>query len=147
MIIGFGSDPNASDLRAALMGHAVALGHHVVDLGSDDPVYAHTAVRVAEEVVAGRLDRGVLLCGTGIGMSIAANKVDGAYCALVADSYQARRAQLSNNANLIAVGALVTGPELAKVLLEEYLSHEFDPGSRSAVKVDAIRSYESRATA
>jgi ribose 5-phosphate isomerase B len=142
MILGFGSDPNATQLRQELMARASALGHDVVDFGSDDPIYAHTAIVVAQAVVAGHLDRGVLVCGTGIGVSIAANKVPGAYCALVSDVYQARRAQLSNNANLIAMGAQVIGPELAKCLLEEYLKESFDPGSRSAPKVAAITDYE-----
>ena len=87
MIIGFGSDPNASDLKLVLMTHARELGHEVLDFGSDDPIYPHTAIKVAEEVVAGRVDRGVVLCGTGIGVSIAANKVPGAYCALLGDVY------------------------------------------------------------
>jgi ribose 5-phosphate isomerase B len=143
MIIGFGCDPNASDLKSALMAHAREPGHEVRDLGSDDPIYPHTAIRVAEEVVAGRVDRGVVLCGTGIGVSIAANKVPGAYCALLADVYSAQRAQLSNNANMIAMGAQVVGIEVAKCLLAEYLSHRFDPGSRSAPKVAAISEYES----
>ena len=142
MILGFGSDPNAALLRQELMASASALGHDVVDFGSDDPIYAHTAIVVAQAAVSVRLDRGVLVCGTGIGVSIAANKVPGAYCALVSDVYQARRAQLSNNANLIAMGAQVIGPELAKCLLEEYLKESFDPGSRSAPKVAAITDYE-----
>jgi ribose 5-phosphate isomerase B len=143
MIIGFGSDPNATDLKLALMAHARDLGHEVRDFGADDPIYPHTAIKVAEEVVAGRVDRGVVLCGTGIGVSIAANKVPGAYCALLGDVYQAQRAQLSNNANMIAMGAQVVGIEVAKCLLAEYLSHHFDPGSRSAPKVAAISEYES----
>ena len=85
IIIGFGSDPNATDLKLALMAHARELGHEVRDFGADDQIYPHTAIKVAEEVVAGRVDRGVVLCGTGIGVSIAANKVPGAYCALLGD--------------------------------------------------------------
>ncbi len=142
MIIGFGSDPNAADLKSALMAHARELGHEVLDLGSDDPIYPHTAIDVAKEVVAGRVERGVVLCGTGIGVSIAANKVPGAYCALLSDVYQAQRAQLSNNANMIAMGAQVVGIEVAKCLLAEYLSHRYDPESRSAPKVAAICEYE-----
>ena len=144
MNIGFGCDPNASELKGALMAHARELGHEVVDFGSDDPIYPQTAIKVAEAVVAGRVDRGVVLCGTGIGVSIAANKVEGAYCALLTDVYQAKRAQLSNNANMIALGAQVIGVEVAKCLLSEYLSHTYDPASRSAPKVAAIYEYESR---
>ncbi len=146
MNIGFGCDPNATELKKALMEHARALGHEVVDFGGDDPIYAHTAIKVAEAVAAKRVDRGVVMCGTGIGVSIAANKVDGAYCALLSDVYQAQRAQLSNNANMIAMGAQVIGVEVAKCLLSEYLSHTFDPNSRSGPKVAAIGEYESRVT-
>jgi ribose 5-phosphate isomerase B len=142
MIIGFGCDPNATDLKSALMTHAQELGHDVVDFGSEDPIYPNTAIKVATEVVAGRVDRGVVLCGTGIGVSIAANKVPGAYCALLGDIYQAQRAQLSNNANMVAMGAQVVGVEVAKCLLAEYLSHSFDPDSRSGPKVAAISTYE-----
>lgn len=142
MIIAFGCDPNATALKLVLMDHASQLGHQVLDLGSNDPIYANTAVEVAENVASGRADRGVLLCGTGIGVSISANKVEGAYCALVSDIYQAQRAQLSNNANIIAMGAQVLGAELAKCLLSEYLNNGFDRSSRSASKVAAIEDYE-----
>jgi ribose 5-phosphate isomerase B len=145
MNIGFGCDPNATELKEALMAKARELGHEVQDFGSDDPIYPHTAIKVAEAVAAGRVDRGVVLCGTGIGVSIAANKVDGAYCALISDVYQAQRATLSNNANMIAMGAQVIGVEVAKCLLSEYLAHSYDPVSRSAPKVAAIYEYESEA--
>lgn len=81
-----------------------------------------------------KIARGILICGTGIGVSIAANKVPGAYAALVNNVYQAQRAQLSNNANIITLGAQVTGIELAKCLVKEYLSVTFDPESRSMPK-------------
>ena len=89
-----------------------------------------------------KIARGILICGTGIGVSIAANKVPGAYAALVNNVYQAQRAQLSNNANIITLGAQVTGIELAKCLVKEYLSVTFDPGSRSMPKVARITEYE-----
>lgn len=142
MKIAFGSDPNAAELKHILMDYTQSLGHEVSDLGSDDVVYANVAFTVAEAVVAGEYDRGVVICGTGIGISISANKVKGAYCALVSDAYQAERAQLSNNANLIALGAQVTGPELAKLLVRTYLANTFDPNSRSKPKVDRISDYE-----
>jgi ribose 5-phosphate isomerase B len=144
MKIAFGSDPNADELKQQLMTMTKDLGHHVEDLGSTDPIYAHVAGTVAESVAAGHHDRGVVLCGTGIGVSIAANKVKGAYCALLSDSYSAERAQLSNNANMVAMGAQVIGPEVAKTLLARYLSVSFDPEGRSAVKVAAISDYEMR---
>lgn len=142
MKLVFGCDPNATDFKKILMAHAEQLGHEVTDFGSDDPVYANTAIKVAEAVASGTFDRGVVVCGTGIGVSIAANKVKGAYCALLSDVYQAQRAQLSNNANLIAMGAQVMGAEVAKCLLETYLDNIFDPNSRSAPKLARIYEYE-----
>ena len=144
MKLAFGCDPNATALKMALMEKAESLGHEVADLGAEDPIYANVAVQVAEYVVDGHADRGVLVCGTGIGVSIAANKVRGAYCACVTDVYQAQRATLSNNADLISMGSQVLGVETAKVLLGEYLGHEFDAGSRSAPKVARIREFEAQ---
>ena len=145
MKIAFGCDPNASELKQALISKAQDLGHEVKDFGSDDPIYANVAVAVAEAVAAGEYDRGVVVCGTGIGVSIAANKVKGAYCACVTDIYQAQRATLSNNANMIAIGAQVVGIKSAEMFLEEYLKYEFDPNSRSKDKVARICEYEGEA--
>lgn len=138
MKLAFGCDPNATDLKHALMDKAASLGHEVVDFGSDDPIYANVAASVARAVAAGEADRGVVVCGTGIGVSIAANKVKGAYCALLSDAYSAQRATLSNNANVVAMGAQTMGVETAKVLLEQYLAHSYDPNSRSGAKVARI---------
>jgi ribose 5-phosphate isomerase B len=82
------------------------------------------------------------MCGTGLGASIAANKVPGVYCALLTDAYQAERATLSNNANVIALGAQVTGPKLARLLVREYLAREYVPGGRSEPKITRISEYE-----
>ncbi|MFZ3070855.1 MAG: RpiB/LacA/LacB family sugar-phosphate isomerase [Anaerolineaceae bacterium] len=142
MKIVIGCDPNAVEFKKQLIQFIIGLGHECVDYGSDDPIYANTAFRVAEDVASGKFDRGVLLCGTGIGMAIAANKVKGAYAANVSNIYQAKRAQLSNNANIITLGAQVLGIELAKCLVEGYLSSTFDPQSRSKPKVDRITQYE-----
>lgn len=142
MKIAIGCDPNAAELKQELKAFISGLGHECVDFGGDDPIYANTAVRLAKAVAAGECDRGVLICGTGIGVSIAANKVKGAYAALVNNVYQARRAELSNHANIITLGAQVTGAELAKCLVAAYLKEEFDPQSRSAPKVRRICEYE-----
>jgi ribose 5-phosphate isomerase B len=142
MLIGFGCDPNAAALKAVLMDYAIELGHQVRDFGSQDPIYPRTAVSVAERVARGDVDRGVVLCGTGIGVSIAANKVPGAYCALLTDGYQAERAQLSNNANMIAIGAQITGEESAKRLLMSYLAVTYQASARSAPKLAELYSYE-----
>ncbi|PNH78942.1 RpiB/LacA/LacB family sugar-phosphate isomerase [Arthrobacter sp. AFG20] len=145
MLVGFGCDPNASALKTVLMQYAVELGHEVRDYGSEDPLYPRTAVNVAEGVAGGEVDRGVVMCGTGIGVSISANKVKGAYCALLTDAYQAVRAQLSNNANMIALGAQITGPESAKRLLHDYLENTYQPSERSTPKLDELQRIENRA--
>jgi len=140
--VAIGCDPNAVDLKEVLRRHLVELGHEVEDFGSDDPVYANTAIRVAEAVAAGTHNRGVLLCGTGIGVSISANKVAGAYAALVADPYSAERAQKSNNANIICMGSQTTGAEVAKYLLSIFMGSEYSPGGRSEPKIQRIYDYE-----
>lgn len=144
MRIAIGCDPNASACKEALIPFIQSLGHEVADFGSEDTIYANTAIRVAQAVADRAYDRGVLICGTGIGVCIAANKVKGAYAALVNDVYQAQRAELSNHANIITLGAQVTGIELAKCLVKEYLSHTYDPNSRSAPKVQRICDYEQK---
>lgn len=142
MKIAIGCDPNATEFKKELIPFVEGLGHEVKDFGSDDPIYANTAITLAEAVAAGEYDRGILICGTGIGVCIAANKVKGAYAALLNNVYQAQRAELSNNANIITMGAQVMGIELAKCLVKEYLSVTFDPNSRSAPKVQRIYDYE-----
>ena len=142
MKIAIGCDPNAADFKKQLIPFIEQLGHEVVDFGSDAPIYANTAIELAEAVARGECERGVLICGTGIGVSIAANKVKGAYAALVNNVYQAQRATLSNNANIITMGAQVTGIELGKCLVKEYLANTFDPKSRSLPKVQRICDYE-----
>lgn len=142
MKIAIGCDPNATDLKEKIKKLIESLGHEITDYGSDDAIYANVAIALAADVAAGKHDRGILICGTGIGMSIAANKVKGAYAALITDIYQAQRASLSNNANIITLGAFVTGVELAKALVKEYLSLSFDPESSSAPKVNRITMYD-----
>lgn len=142
MKIAFGSDPNATEFKKVLMEYASELGHEVFDLGSDDTIYANVAIECAQAVANKEYDRGILVCGTGIGVSIAANKVKGAYAACVHDVYQAQRAQLSNNANIITMGSQVIGIELAKCMIKEYLNLTFDPNSRSKDKVARITEFE-----
>ena len=142
MKVVFGSDPNATEFKYALMEFVKGLGYEVFDLGSDDPIYANVAIACAKAVAAGEYERGILVCGTGIGVSIAANKVKGAYAACVHDIYQAQRAQLSNSANIITMGSQVVGIELAKCMVKEYLALTFDPNGRSKSKVERIYEYE-----
>ncbi len=140
--IAIGCDPNAKTEKSALVRHLVEQGYDVADFGSDDPIYANVAVKVAEAVAAKSYDRGILICGTGLGMSLAANKVKGAYAALVSDVYSAERARKSNDANIVCFGALTLGPKLIEKLVDTFLTSEFQPGCTSQPKVDKIREYE-----
>ena len=97
---------------------------------------------VAEAVAAKKYDRGILLCGTGIGVSIAANKVKGAYAALISDVYSAQRARLSNDANIACMGAFTTGNKVRELLVDAFLGNEFEPGCASQPKVDAYVKYD-----
>lgn len=101
----------------------------------NDQIYPDVAVTVSERVAAGEVDRGVLVCGTGLGMSITANKVPGVRAALVHDTYSAERAQLSNNAQVITMGARVIGPVLAQKIVETWLDHQYVENERSGSKV------------
>jgi ribose 5-phosphate isomerase B len=140
--IAIGCDPNAKDLKDVVVKHLGDLGFTCTDYGSDDPVYANVAFRVAEAVARGEHDRGILLCGTGIGMSIAANKVPGAFAALCSDAFSAERARKSNNANIMTLGSQVIGPELAKVLVTAWMNADYTPGGRSDAKVKRIAEYD-----
>ncbi len=139
--VAIGCDPNASELKEVVKEHLTELGYEWEDYGSDDPVYANVAIRVAEAVAAGKHDRGILICGTGIGMSIAANKVPGAYAALCSDAYSTDRSRKSNNANIMTLGSQVTGYMLAKTLVTVWMNAEYTPGGRSEPKIQRIYEY------
>lgn len=142
MKIAVGCDPNAESYKQEMIAYIKALGYEVTDFGSDDVIYAHTAIRVAESVASKEHDRGVLFCGTGIGVMLAANKVKGAYAANVNNVYSAKRACLSNNCNIITLGSQVTSNMLGKELIETYLDQTYEYNERSGKKVDAIVEYE-----
>jgi len=111
-----------------------------------DEFYAETAERAGKAIIAGAFDRGVLICGTGIGMSIGANKVRGIRAALTHDTYSAERAAKSNDAQIITLGARVVGPELAKAIVDMYLNSAFDPAGPSAANVAALDAVDRRET-
>lgn len=140
--IALGCDPNAGDLKEIIKKQIVELGYEWQDYGSDDPIYANVAIAVAEAVAAGKHDRGILVCGTGIGVSIAANKVKGARAALCSDVYSTERSIKSNNANIMTMGSQVTGSELAKSLVKVWLNAEWETGTRSEPKVKRIDEYD-----
>ena len=117
----------------------------VIDVGvaaNETTAYPHIAVTAARMVAEGRADRALLICGTGLGVAISANKVPGIRAVTAHDVYSVQRAILSNDAQVLCVGERVIGLELARVLVKEWLSHRFDPQSASAAKVAAISEYE-----
>ena len=109
-----------------------------------DKFYADLADRVACDVINGSYDRAILICGTGIGVCISANKVSGIRAAHCHDTYSAERASLSNNAQIITMGARVVGSELAKSIASEFLRHTFDQEGRSAGNVQAINDVDNK---
>ncbi|MFS0890936.1 ribose 5-phosphate isomerase B [Peribacillus frigoritolerans] len=145
MKIGLGSDHNAFDMKDSLKEYIKELGHEVVDYGSEDSCteidYPGVAFQVANDINEQKLDRAILVCGTGIGMAIAAGKVPGIRAALCHDTYSAERAQKSNDAQVLTMGAKVIGIEPAKNVVKVYLESKF-PGGNSARKVKQIMAKE-----
>ncbi|MEO1771511.1 ribose 5-phosphate isomerase B [Candidatus Enterococcus ferrettii] len=144
MKIGLGSDHNAFEMKNQLKAHIESKGIEVVDYGcysTEEVDYPNVAFNVANGVVGKEIERGILFCGTGIGMAMAANKIPGVRAAQVHDTYSAERAQLSNNAQIITLGSKVVGIEVAKKIVDEYLSVHFE-GGNSARKIDQIMEKE-----
>lgn len=142
--IALGCDEAGFPLKEVLRRHLLDLGLEVADYGCEAQVtidYPDIALAVARDIARGKLHRGILVCGTGIGMAIAANKVPGAYAAQAHDTYSAERARKSNNAQIITLGARVVGPELAKQIIDHWLESEFSGGS-STRKVEKIAAAE-----
>lgn len=118
----------------------------VTDVGvirDENTAYPHVAVAAAKLVAEGKADRALLVCGTGLGVAISANKVKGIRAVTAHDSFSVERSVLSNNAQVLCMGQRVIGIELARRLVREWLGYSFDTASPSAEKVDAIHSYES----
>jgi len=121
---------------------------NVIDIGvpetADQRAYPHIAVDAAKLVSSGKADRAILICGTGLGVAISANKVPGIRAVTAHDSFSVERAVLSNNAQVLCMGERVVGIELARRLAKEFLGYTFDPKSASAEKVQAIMDHESK---
>ncbi|GAB2820817.1 ribose-5-phosphate isomerase [Streptomyces daliensis] len=142
-----GSDSAGFDDKEALKRDLEASGlvARVRDAGvgsGQDTAYPHVAVDAARLVADGSFDRALLVCGTGLGVAISANKVPGIRAVTAHDSFSVERAVLSNDAQVLCLGQRVIGLELARRLVREWLTYTFDPTSASAAKVDAIRSYD-----
>ena len=139
--VAIGCDPNAATMKEIIKSQLDGLGYTVKDFGSEDPIYARVAFAVGEAVATKSCDRGILLCGTGIGMSIAANKVPGIYAALCADTYSAERAVKSNNSNVLTIGAFTIGIEVAKQIVRTWMEARWEPGTASEPKVACYMEY------
>lgn len=147
MKIAVAGDSVGAELAHTLAEHLKGR-HEVAELSTpeneDEKLYAHLTDRVASQVRDGVYDKGILVCGTGIGVCISANKVAGIRAALTHDTYSAERAALSNNAHIITMGARVIGPELAKAIADAFLAQTFDEAGRSAPNVKAIDAVEAK---
>lgn len=144
MKIVVGSDHGGFDLKEVLKNHLIQKGFDVIDVGAYDTNsvdYPDIAVKACEKVTNGECAWGVLVCGTGIGISMAANKVSGIRCALVSNEYSAEMTKRHNNANMLAFGGRVTGPDLAKNILDAYIKAEFE-GGRHQNRIDKISAIE-----
>lgn len=142
--VALGCDEAAYDMKQAMVEHVRSLGHEVEDFGTHnaEPVlYPDIAFAAAHAVKEGRVDRAILICGTGIGVAISANKVPGIRAAQAHDTYSAERARKSNDAQVLTMGARVIGVELAKKIAESFLESDFGGGGSQA-KVDRIKAYE-----
>ena len=144
--IVIGADHMGLPLKDAIRDYLLKKGYQVDDMGvtTGDPVdYPDVGAKVAEAVGAGQYERGILVCGTGAGMAIVANKVPGVRAVSVQDPYTAERAVASNNAQIVTFGAQIIGPQVAEKLIDIWLASEFQ-GGRSAPKVAKIDSLDEK---
>ncbi len=145
MLIALGSDHAGYRLKEDIAAFLKSEGWEILDFGafSEESVdYPEKAREVAYAVTSGKCDRGILFCGTGIGMCMTANKVPGIRAALCSESYSARLSREHNDANILALGGRTLGVELAKEIVLVWLESEFDPQSRHARRVRMIESHE-----
>lgn len=144
MRIGIGNDHVAIELKNTIKEHLEQQGYEVVDFGTNSPErfdYPISGYKVGKAVASGDVDLGVLICGTGVGISLAANKVHGIRACVCSDPYSAKLSREHNNTNIIAFGARVVGPELAKMIVNEWLGATFQ-GGRHQRRIDMLAEIE-----
>ena len=145
MTIAIGCDHGALDLKNMLVGYLTAKGHEVTDFGThtlDSCDYPDFAAAAARAVAQGQCERGIVLCTTGIGVSIAANKIDGIRCALLSDVVTARLTREHNDTNMMAMGAGIVAPLLAKEIVDTWLTTEFSQGPRHINRIAKVMALE-----
>lgn len=141
------ADDAAFELKDVIVAHLRERGFEVEDLGymrENDTYYAGVAFNLAKKIQNREAEQGILICGTGLGMAMMANKVEGVFAGTCHDTYSAERLRKSNDANVLTMGARVIGPELAKKVVDAWIDSEFSGGS-SAPKVDLMRQLEKEA--
>ena len=146
MRVAFGCDHAGWPLRAPILAELRMSGFDIVDCGSEEPVpgddYPDVAAAVGRAIVKGEADRGVLVCGSGVGASIAASKLTGVRCALCHDPFSAHQGVEDDDMNVIALGARVIGPELAVELVRDFLRARFSGAERHRRRVEKIAALE-----
>lgn len=144
MRVAIDCDDAATELKQVICRHLADRGVEVADLdyqGQGAALYPEIGYHLAEQVGAKKFDRGILICGTGLGMAMIANKVEGVFAGTCHDVFSAERLKKSNDANVLTLGARVIGPELAKCIVDAWLASEFQGGG-STVKVEQMRELE-----
>ncbi|HCS95040.1 MAG TPA: ribose 5-phosphate isomerase B [Clostridiales bacterium] len=147
MKVAIACDHAALELKNAVKKHLTDRGFEVVDFGINEPGsvdYPDYALPVAEAVAGGKADKGILICGTGIGMSICANKVKGIRCALCSDTFSARATREHNDANVLAFGERVVGGGLALDIVDAFLDTPFSNAERHVKRIDKITAIENK---
>ena len=145
MKIAVGCDHGALELKNALVAHLEKKGHEVKDFGThtlDSCDYPDIAAPAAQAVASGEYDRGILLCTTGIGMSVSANKIKGIRCALLSDVMSARLTREHNDTNMMSMGAAVVGQLLALEIVDTWLGTEFSHGERHVRRIEKVKNLE-----
>ena len=140
MKLAIGNDHVAVEMKKEIQAYLEEKGYEVINVGTDEPGrfdYPISGYKVGKMVANGEVDGGILICGTGVGISLAANKVKGVRCCVCSEPYSAKLSKQHNNTNIIAFGARVIGVELAKMIVDEWLNAEFE-GGRHQRRVDMI---------
>mgnify|MGYP005789470941 FL=1 len=146
MKIVLANDHSAVDMKKEILAHLEEKGYQVIDIGTNSPEscdYPVFGERAGEMVASGEVDLGILICGTGVGISLAANKVKGVRACVCSEPYSAKLSRMHNDTNILAFGARVVGTELAKMIVDEWLAAEFE-GGRHKRRVDMIMEIEKR---
>ena len=146
MKIGIGNDHAALEMKNQVMEYLEEKGYEVINYGTNTPEscnYPEFGEKVGRAVVSGEVDCGILICGPGVGISLAANKVKGVRAVVCSEPYSAKLSKQHNNTNILAFGARVVGIELAKMIIDEWLGAEFE-GGRHQTRVDMIMAIENK---